>query len=169
MEKRLLTQERLKELLSYDESSGLFYWKVSRRNIKAGDIAGHLTEYGYYKLMIDSVVYQAHQLAWFYHYGYFPKGQIDHINHNKSDNRICNLREVSEKDNHKNRPKQVNNTSGCTGVSWYKLTNKWIAHIQVNKKHITLGYFNTFTEAVRARKEAEVKYGFYKNHGRGVL
>ena len=121
------------------------------------------------KVMIDSVVYQAHQLAWFYHYGYFPKGQIDHINHNKSDNRICNLREVSEKDNHKNRPKQVNNTSGCTGVSWYKLTNKWIAHIQVNKKHITLGYFNTFTEAVRTRKEAEVKYGFYKNHGRGVI
>ena len=166
MSEECITQERLKELLEYNKNTGIFYWRINKQSRKAGTVAGHINKYGYVRIMLDKRQYQAHRLAWLYCYGSFPVEQIDHINHNKSDNRICNLREASEVDNHKNRPKQLNNTSGCTGVSWYKPTSKWGAYIQVNGKSITLGYFSSFTEAVKARKEAEIKYGFSKRHGK---
>ena len=90
---------------------------------------------------------------------------VDHINHNPLDNRKCNLRVCTQDDNMKNQKKRINNTSGYTGVYWHKNTNKWIARITVNKKHIYLGCYDNLEEAIEVRKKAEEKYFCeYKNN-----
>jgi hypothetical protein len=83
---------------------------------------------------------------------------IDHINHNKLDNRKCNLRPCTDYQNSMNRTKSKNNTTGVNGVSYYKRYNKYIAHIRVEKKLKHLGYFDTIEQAKEARQEAEKKY-----------
>ena len=163
----MITQERLKELLRYDKETGQFYWRVrSNSKVEAGCQAGTVAKEGHIVISIDSKKYYAHRLVWLYCYGHFPSEQIDHINHNKIDNRLFNLREVSHLENDRNHPKQRNNTSGVTGVCWDKHANKWIAQIQVNGKMNHLGLFSNFNEAVKVRKEAELKYGFHENHGK---
>jgi len=89
---------------------------------------------------------------------YNRKINIDHINHCTSDNRKENLRACSMSQNQMNKKKQINNTSGYTGVQWYKSRNKWRAVIEVNKKVHHLGYFDKKEDAIKARKEAEEKY-----------
>ncbi len=92
--------------------------------------------------------------------------QVDHINHDKSDNRWSNLRLVTQAENAKNRSLNSNNKSGVSGVNWYKYTNRWQSHIKVDGKRVHLGYFTEFSEAVNARKNAEVLYGYHENHGK---
>lgn len=94
-----------------------------------------------------------------------PKDMVvDHINHNRLDNRKENLRICTQQQNTLNRNKTSKNTSGIVGVWWYKQTNKWAAQIQVNSARIHLGYFNTKEEAADARKQAELEYfGEYRN------
>lgn len=85
-----------------------------------------------------------------------PKDKvIDHINHNRNDNRRENLRIVTDKENCENRKITNRNTSGVVGVFWSKAHNKWIAHIGSKRKKIVLGYFKKFEDAVNARKQAE--------------
>ena len=98
-------------------------------------------------------------------YGVFPEGLLDHINHNKLDNRLINLRVVSHSVNHKNTPLNRNNTSGITGVYFMTKRNKWMAGIKSNYKAINLGLFKDKFEAICARKSAEVKHKFHSNHG----
>lgn len=89
---------------------------------------------------------------------------VDHINHDPLDNRKCNLRLCTQRDNMANRKVQKNNSSGVTGVTWYSRTNKWRAYIYKNYKKIELGYYNDFDKAVEVRKQAEKKYfGEYRN------
>ena len=145
--------------MSYDPSSGLF----KRIGNRGG--SGYLSKSGYIKLSILSYPFLAHRLAWLYVYGNFPKNQIDHINQCRSDNRIENLREVTNKDNMKNSTKRIDNKSGQVGVSWHKNRLKWRAFITVDGKQISLGYYLQYHEAVNARKLAEVAYGFHENHG----
>lgn len=83
---------------------------------------------------------------------------IDHINRNRLDNRICNLRACTLQENNMNKSIPCNNTSGIQGVSWDKNRNKWLVHITVNRKQIHLGYFNTIEEAAEARRQAEIEY-----------
>jgi len=104
----------------------------------------------------------AHRLAWFYMEGEWPTG---HINHIRDDNRWVNLREVSNQENHKNQSISINNKSGVIGVCWNKKARKWHAQIKVNYKAISLGCFSDIHNAIKARKDAEIKYGFHKNHG----
>jgi len=104
-------------------------------------------------------------LAWLYVYGTMPKEQIDHINHVRDDNRIINLREVTHSENHKNRTKQSNNTSGVTGVHWLEEKERWQAYIKGDDKKIHLGTFKNKNDAISARKEAEIKYNYHSNHG----
>jgi hypothetical protein len=104
-----------------------------------------------------------HRLIFALHNGRFPNKDIDHINHNRSDNRPENLREVDKAENNKNYSKYSNNSSGITGVS--KKGKKWQARIQVDKKPIYLGVFNTIEDAASAREEALTSYGFHRNHG----
>lgn len=83
---------------------------------------------------------------------------VDHINHNKNDNRKCNLRLVTNQQNTMNAKLKSNNTSGVTGVYWKKDRQKWQAKIMVNYKNINLGTYINKEDAIKARKEAEEKY-----------
>ena len=165
----MVTAARVRELLSYAPSTGEFRWKASQGTKKAGSVAGreHTTQSGkkYWEIRVDSKLYQAHRLAWLITHGEFPPEQIDHIDGNGLNNRIENLRSVSNAENQRNQRKKSNNTSGVTGISWHKLTQKWMAHIRVNRQQIHLGYFTDKSEAVAARQAAEAKYGFHENHG----
>ena len=96
----------------------------------------------------------------------WPKGQIDHINGVRDDNRRENLREVDGFENHKNTKKNHNNTSGRTGISFNKRHQKWVAYIGGQNGSIFLGYFKDFEKAAAAREAAESEIGYHANHGR---
>lgn len=154
--------------LSYNPDTGLFtHTKNKQGGKKKGDIAGSYNKVlGYVVIKLKGKSYMAHRLAWLVTYGTFPKGQIDHINHNRSDNKISNLRDVSVVENQRNITKPSDNTSGVVGVRWNEKANRWHARIAVDGKEVYLGYHVEFSDAVNARKNAEVLYGFHENHGR---
>lgn len=164
----MLTQDRVKELLTYDPKTGVFRWKVNRSNIKAGSVAGcESLKNGkrYWLIRVDGKLFHAHRLAWLLMQGEFPLEQIDHIDGNGLNNQIENLRAVSTTENLRNQRKNSKNSSGAAGVRWYRPTRKWQARIKVGRKDIHLGYFADKSEAISARKAAEIKYGFHANHG----
>ena len=138
-----LTQDRLKALLSYDAETGEFKFLVSRGRVRAGFIAGHQRRDGYVKIKIDNIHYSAHRLAWLYVNGAFPSGEIDHRNGNPSDNRWVNLRDVSHKENGRNRCLRIDNTSGYQGVNFHNQTNRWRARIHIDGRRRHIGYFDT--------------------------
>ena len=161
----MITQKELKELLHYTPETGVFTRIKATQSIRVGDVAGTIMQIGYVMLRVKGNKYLAHRLAWLYMYGYFPSNQIDHRNHIRDDNRIVNLREVTCAENHRNRSKSKFNLSGVTGVRWRKQNSKWLASVKVNGKQKHLGYFDDKFEAICARKSANNKYGFHKNHG----
>lgn len=159
--KNKLTQLELKANLHYNPETGIFTWIKGRSNIKAGTIAGSLSKkYGYNYITINNNMYFAHRLAWLYMEGYFPETDIDHINRDRNDNRFKNLRVVSRLCNSRNSGISKNNISGVTGVSINSSDGKWVAQIGVNYKHINLGLFDDFKDAVLARWNAEKEYKF---------
>lgn len=162
----MLTQARLKELLHYDPETGIFTRKTKYTNMDVGDISGGIDNTGYIRIYTAGKRYKAHHLAWLYVYGCLSPIQIDHINHDRSDNRICNLRAVSHRENQLNQSIPKNNKSRIVGVHWDKRRNQWIASIRVNYKLITLLSRKDFFECCCARKSAESKYGFHENHGK---
>jgi len=165
----ILTQSYLKEILHYDPETGIFTRIIDRHYMhKKGAVLGSVTVGGYMAINLDALPRPSHRLAWLYMYGEFPKGQIDHINHDRTDNRIKNLRVVSHKENGRNQKLGSNNTSGVNGVHWDKARKKWKAIIKVNYKNIQLGRFDNFFDAVCARKSADIRYGFHPNHGLDV-
>lgn len=155
----MLTQECLKRLLTYDPLSGIFTWADSRNNaVKVGQKAGVLDkDSGYIRLCVDGRSYRAHRLAWLYFYGAFPKDQIDHIDCNKVNNAISNLREAKCQQNHQNRkiPKSTNTTSSYLGVRWFAPRKKWAARITTSGKEKHLGYFETEIDAANAYRSAK--------------
>lgn len=153
--KSKLTQKRLKELLYYNSKTGIFRWRISRRNIKKGDIAGYKKKRGYIVIQIDYKFYKAHRLVWLYENGYFPEPGLDHRDRIKHHNWISNLREASQQCNMRNYGNPKDNTSGVKGVYWNKAKNKWNAQIVVNKKNFYLGLYKDFSEAACARLAAE--------------
>lgn len=158
-----ITNERLKEVVNYCPDSGVFTRTISAPRVKAGSIVGSMNN-GYLRIRVDGVRYLAHRLAWLYMNGEFPDGEVDHINHLRNDNRICNLRDVTRQENSRNMVIPKNNTSGCIGVIWRKNRKRWTAEIKVSGKSIKIGMYKNIADAVFARKAAEVKYGFHKNH-----
>jgi len=110
----------------------------------------------------------AHRIVYSLHHGHHPKMQIDHINGIRSDNRPENLRDVNNRVNARNSRLFKSNTSGFHGVTWNKLEQKWKVRINTENKRICLGTFPTKEEAIRARIEAEIKYGYHENHGKGM-
>lgn len=120
---------------------------------------------GYKRGHVNSKMYFAHRLIWAIVYNKWPDSQIDHINHNRSDNRIKNLREVSHADNLKNKSLASNNSSGVCGVCFRGKYNAWVSSIGVEGNRIHLGHFKNMESAIAARKMAEIKYGFHPEHG----
>ena len=157
----MLTQKELKELLSYDKDTGIFKWKVILNNqIKIGETSGTKDTKGYIVIMINSKRYKAHRLAWLYIHGEFPKDQIDHINRARDDNRIKNIRSVNQSINMRNSDIQKNNKSGATGVYFNNKNKAWIARIGINNGQKHIGCFKLKSDAIKARKEAEILYGY---------
>jgi len=137
---------RLTEVLEYNKETGRFYWKVSTSNrAKIGNEAGHYHHAtGYIYISIDGKNYRAHRLAWLYVNGIFPSCKIDHINGCKSDNSIANLRDVSHSVNMQNiRAARSDNYSQLLGAHHYKKTGQWTSQIQIGKKKLYLGLFDT--------------------------
>lgn len=147
--KKLPSQEDLKSLLDYTSDTGIFIWRITPSNcICTGDIAGnHSKQSGYIQIQFDNKIYPAHRLAWKYHYGIDPIYFIDHINGDRNDNRISNLREATNIENLRNSKKYSTNTSGFKGVSYHKGYGKWQARATMNGKRIHLGWFDTPEEA----------------------
>ena len=156
LKKKRLTQARLKELLKYNQETGICVWKQDRGGTaRYGSIAGGIKKTGYYYIGIDGKEYLLHRLAWLFVHGFCSENDLDHINRNPLDNRIENLREVTAQCNMRNTGNPIINTSGVKGVSWIKDRNKWYVNIAINQKTINLGRYKDFAEAVCHRLAAE--------------
>jgi len=166
MATNLITQERLKSLLTYDPDTGEFRWAVSTSNrTPVGTVANCRDKYGYVVIRVDKKLYKAHRLAWLYEYGVWPAKNIDHINQTPSDNRIANLREADQHENNQNRRVQRNSQSGVTGVSWNKTHNLWQARIYTREGCRSLGWHKSKNDAILARQNAEREiYSFRTNN-----
>lgn len=161
----MLTLERLKELLIYDLEDGSFINRRNRGHVLAGAPAGALCLQGYIQIQIDGCIYKAHRLAWFYIYGDWPS-EIDHINGDRQDNRLCNLREVSRSQNNANAERPVG-IAGLRGVTWFARDRKWKAQIKVSGQSVHLGYYDTIEQAHAAfLNAADNIHGEYAYHNR---
>lgn len=160
---------RIRQLLAYSPSDGAFFWLKNRKGNpapRAGDLAGGTRSDGYRYIGIDGKRYYAHRIAWLMVYGPIPEGmEIDHIDHNPSNNRISNLRLVTKSANRQNRARDRRNKSGVNGVFWSINAKAWSAQIRHNRRTKHLGYFKSLSAATAARKAAEVSLGFHANHG----
>lgn len=156
-----LTQERLKQLLHYNPNTGIFTRKKQIQGSSAiGTEAGYKNTRGYIAIMVDWRLYVAHRLVFLYMYGYIPEGEVDHIDRNRGNNRLDNLREATRQCNARNAGMLSNNKSGIKGVYFFKITGRWGANIKVNKKSIFLGYHLKKEDAAMARWNAEQRYNF---------
>jgi hypothetical protein len=148
----MLTQARLKELLTYDAATGVFTRNVARGNKPAGAATGTQNN-GYLSTRCDGRGYFNHRLAWLYVYGCLPDLQVDHINRDKKDNRICNLRLATASQNQHNARARTDSTTGIKGVTWTK-SGKLKAQICVRGERTILGYYPTLVEAAAAYASA---------------
>lgn len=157
----VLTAEQLRAALAYDPATGIFTRRTKWGSQQVGDTPGCKSPQGYWQIGVNSKTYPAHRLAWLHVHGEWPEGDIDHINRDRSDNRLENLRAVNRSENLHNSPNRKK--SGVKGVSlvspsWQKRTkNIWRASIMINYKRYYLGAYATFEEAVKARKQAELE------------
>jgi hypothetical protein len=155
MAETILTQARLKELLDYDPETGVFTWKRFMGGFaKAGSVAGSIDSHGHRQIKVDGRLYLAHRMVFVYLFAAAPS-EVDHINRDKLDNRLANLRPVTRSENLHNSPPNRRNRVGVKGVHWIARLNKWQAYISAGGRRKILGCFATFDAAVAARREAE--------------
>lgn len=143
----MLTAERLRELLDFDATTGLFSWRNWKAGVRRGRPAGCLCKRRNCVIIgIDRKIYLAHRLAWLWVHGQWPCEHIDHINGNSADNRLANLRDVPRAINMQNRRKPArHNKSGLLGV--YEHDGRWRAEVRLNGKSINIGSFGSKEEA----------------------
>ena len=154
-----ITAKYLHEQMRYDPETGELWWRVQKHRRKMDQPAGSVAVNGRYRqISINRRQYLAHRLAWLYVHGEWPNGQIDHINGDRLDNRIANLREADNAQNSQNRPQQSNNKSGFKGVFFnHRHSQPWQAQIMARGQRVQLGYFATAEEAHEAYKEAAAR------------
>lgn len=179
----MMNKEYLNQCLDYDSEAGSFTWKKRPRehfntdrgyntftSQKVGKLTGciSITKDGlaYVKIAINKKLYLAHRLAWIIKNGEIPKGyEIDHLDHDGTNNKISNLRIVTSSQNKMNRTMVSTNKTGCMGVYFNKRIKKWVAEITSGNQHTTIGYYLDKDKAILARKKAEVEFEFHENHG----
>jgi hypothetical protein len=157
----MITQEKLKEMLTYNPDTGIFTWKVKHlKKCILNKNAGTLKKAGYITISIKKRLYLAHRLAWLYVYGEWPKNHIDHINGVRDDNRIENLRDVTQRQNCQN--KQSNRQGKLVGTIYDKRDSKFYSRISIKNKLYTITSHETEQQAHEAYLEA---YEFLKENG----
>jgi len=166
---RDVDQGLVREIFDYNSESGLLTHRGARDGVASGSVVGSEDSDSYISVSVLKKTYMAHRVIWLYQYGYFPENEIDHINGNVSDNRICNLREVSRSCNMQNRCKLKNNTSGFSGVKYVKTRRLWSADITMRGKRSFLGLYSNKLDAALARLTAEVCSPGWSCHERSVL
>ena len=172
----------VRDCLLYDPASGALTWRTrpedhfANRNAAsvwnskyAGKPAGSPNVKRRWSTKIQSTLYQNHRLAWLLHHGSWPGGQIDHINGDPEDNRIVNLRVVTNTENQRNRRLSRNNTSGANGVYFHSRDKVWVAHIREGGRQRSLGTFSSREGATAARRAAEKRLAYSPRHGRAAL
>lgn len=150
-----LTQERLKDLIDYNPETGQITRKAGKFTKQVRQTGLSKRTNGYLTLSVDKKLFAAHRLAWFYVYGTWP-AEIDHIDGDRTNNRIANLRPATRSQNNANGKIRKDNTSGHKGVAWDASKRKWVVH--VGKKQI--GRFVSKEAAIKARlAAAERQFG----------
>lgn len=169
---------KLREMLRYNAETGRLFWKTrplsSFATEHAGKVwnshfvgaeAGSIHTDGYRHVEIGRRKFLSHRIVWALVYGVWPEGFIDHIDHNRMNNKISNLRVVTRVENNRNASLRADNTSGAVGVRWHKNSRKWEARVGVSGRLHYLGLFAKFDDAVLARKLADQEVGYHENHG----
>jgi len=154
----MIVHDDLLKIVTYDPETGLFTWLIRPRQRACSHIAGTVNSEGYRQICIKQKMYKAHRLAWFYIYGEWPGAQLDHINGNKDDNRIANLRLANYQQNQANSRTRVTNKLGIKGIYFHKFSKLYHARIMVDGKNLSLGYFKTPEEAHRAYVAGAKRY-----------
>lgn len=164
----MLTQANLRKWLDYNPSNGIFRWKVSRAyTVKVGQIAGAKGPKGSWRIEVARKNYLAHRLAWFYVHGVWPE-QIDHINGDRGDNRLCNLRAATNGQNQANYGAKSNSALGIRGVGFRR--GWYVVQLKSKEKNIRIYQkFKTIKEAKLFAKETSIKlHGEFSIHNREV-
>ena len=158
------------ELFRYDYETGVLYWRrrVNNRVPKTLEAGAQNKSNGYLYVKVHGRRYLVHRVVMLMCYGFCGEGlDVDHINHVRNDNRLVNLRFVTRRENQRNQSLSSKNTSGVTGVCFLKARKKYMTQIRVDGENIFLGRFETLEEAAAARAEANLKFNFHNNHGKG--
>lgn len=164
--RRSITADYLRKVLTYSKETGVFRWKEKTSlRIVIGEVAGSVNREGYRKIQLRGNKYSASRLAYLHMTGNWPSGEVDHINHDKDDNRWSNLRDIPSHLNKLNKPLYAKNKTGVPGVIKERTCNRWKVTIKHDGNAVYIGLFETFFDAVAARKSAENLYGFHVNHG----
>lgn len=147
----------LRSVISYDEKTGKVFWKkLTSPRIKIGNEAGSKYANGYTYLHLNNTVFMMHRIIWFYYYGEWPESEIDHINGERSDNRICNLRLVTRRQNMQNKKR---NREGLPSGAWFnKEQNRWLSGFGAENKFFHLGSFDNQKDALQAYSNACINY-----------
>lgn len=160
-----MNQQELLDHINYCSTTGICTWKVPTSNkVSVGDEVGYVSADGYRYFGFRGKTLKLHRAIFLMYYGYLPDF-VDHENHDRLDNRITNLKDSSIEKNNRNCSIQKNNTSGVVGVTWVPSRNKWEAGIWDKGKRYSLGRYTDKADAIKARKDAEVLYGYHPNHG----
>jgi hypothetical protein len=168
----------LRRLLRYEPETGKLYWRERPSEMFAAERyrkiwntrfadkeAGYIGSGDYRQICMSGRMFLAHRIAWVLYHGAWPSDQLDHINGDRADNRISNLRECDNATNGRNARMWSNNSSGVTGVYWHKGGQRWAANIKFNNRQVHLGHFDTIEEAAAVRREAAARFGFSERHG----
>lgn len=157
MADQILTAEEVRNLLDYDPNTGIFIRKTSSGGCAVGTVSGSKHSKGYVVIKIRRKLYKAHRLAWLHFYGTFPNDQIDHIDGDKTNNRISNLRDVSAQSNSRNKKAaRIDSFTGVQGVCYQKARKKYAVYISISGRPQQVGRFDHLHDAIAARKAAEL-------------
>lgn len=171
-ERNLPSIDYLRQRLDYDSDTGKLYWRFNPAALPqwntryAGTEAlGTVNAAGHKYGSVDGCKLKAHRVVWALCHGVWPDGEVDHVNQRPADNRIENLRVGDRSMNMRNVARTKANTSGVTGVVWYKRKKKWHARIKADGRSYSLGYYDNLEDAAEARRRANALWGFHANHG----
>lgn len=181
--KPIPSPETLRQLIAYDSSTGVARWRerdpayfgngrygqaataAAWNRRCAGKVIGNPTPNGYLSVGIFNRAYTLHRVLWAIYHGEWPSQFIDHINHNRKDNRICNLRAVSRSENMQNQSLRSSNRFGCPGITKTR-SGRYVAQSNKGGRTRHLGTCETLEEAVLLRRKWEEENGYHENHGR---